>query len=214
LAPFHLGGAIAFFRDSGSRPFAVEMSLLWRRIAPRQRRAGDRREPSPAADGGADLDVLEPAPRVEIRGRVDRPVVAEEEQVDRVDLEVHVRRRSVGVAGGADEAEHVACLDAPPVHRQRREGGEVRVVELVALVVAQPEAVAADVVPADGEDGPVGDRQEGGPERREDVVPVVVRDVGAGRAERVAVRRRAVDGEDVAPGRQLGRQARRRDPER
>jgi hypothetical protein len=45
------------------------------------------------------------------------------------------------------------------VDRERRVCGEMGVVELVAGLVAQPEPVAADVVPADGENRSVGDRE-------------------------------------------------------
>ena len=76
----------------------------------------------------------------------------------------------------------------------------MRVVELVPGAVAEPEAPAADVVPADREDRAVRDREERCAERREDVLAVVpaARDVARGGAERVAERRRAVDREDVA----------------
>ena len=60
----------------------------------------------------------------------------------------------------ADEADDVARLDAAPLDCERRVRREVRVVELVALRVAQPEAVAADPVEADGVQRPVGDREE------------------------------------------------------
>ena len=79
----------------------------------------------------------------------------------------------------------------------------MRVVELVALPVAQPEPPAADVVPADREDRPVRDGEDRRAERREDVVAVVpaAGDVAAGRAERVAVADGPVDREDVAAAR-------------
>ena len=112
-------------------------------------------------------------------------------------------RRALGVAGVADEAEHLAGLDVHPVAGDRREGGEVRVVELVSLRVAQPEPVASDVVPADREDEPVGAGEDRRAERREDVVAVVPvpGDVAAEGAEAVAVRRR---------GRRRGRRSRLR----
>jgi hypothetical protein len=59
------------------------------------------------------------------------------------------------------------------------EGREVRVVELVSLPVAQPEPVAAEVVPADREDRAVGDREERRAERGEDVLAVMPRHAGA-----------------------------------
>jgi hypothetical protein len=64
----------------------------------------------------------------------------------------------------------------------------VGVVELVAGLVTQPEPVAADVVPADGEHGPVGDGKERLSDLSEDVDAVVParRDVAARRAERIA----------------------------
>ncbi len=88
------------------------------------------------------------------------------------------------------------------------------VVELVALPVPEPEPVAADLVPADREDGAVGDREQGLADLAEDVVAVMpaARDVAAGGAEGVRVRRGAVDREDIAAGRQ-SRVHRRRQPE-
>ena len=56
--------------------------------------------------------------------------------------------------------------DAPSLDGERRVGGEVRVVELVALRVAQPESVAADPVEADRVQRPVGDREERRTRRR------------------------------------------------
>ena len=101
----------------------------------------------------------------------------------------------------------------------------MRVVELVAAVVAQPEPPAADVVPADGEERPVRDGEERRPQRRDEVLAVVplARDVGAERAEGVAERGGAEDGEHVAALREacghlrggahdLGRRARDRAP--
>ena len=122
-----------------------------------------------------------------------------------MDLEVQVVRGRLRVAGVADEADHGAGAHLAPVDGERREGGEVGVVELVALPVAEPEPEPAAVVPADREDGAVGDREERRAERGEDVLAVVPADAGPGRAERVGERRRAVDGEDVA-----GRRERRR----
>jgi hypothetical protein len=77
-----------------------------------------------------------------------------------VDLEVEVRRRRDRVTGIADEADDIAGLHLRPLPRERREGGEVGVVELVPGAVAEPEPVAADVVPPDAEERPVGDGQE------------------------------------------------------
>ena len=95
-------------------------------------------------------------------------------------------------------ASHLAAVDG-----ERRERGEVRVVELVAVPVAEPEPVAADVVPADREDRAVGDGEDRRAERREDVLAVVPAGGGAAGAEGVGERRRPVDREDVAAGRQL-----------
>jgi hypothetical protein len=53
----------------------------------------------------------------------------------------------------------------------------MRVVELVALLVEDPEAIPADLVPADREDRSVGDCEQRLAELAEDVVAVVVRDV-------------------------------------
>ena len=150
------------------------------------------------------------APRVEERRGVDDTVVAEEEQRDGVDLEVQVRRRPLRVAGVAHEAEDGAGLDARPVDREGRERGEVRVVELVALTVAQPEPVASDVVPADREHRPVGAGEHGCAKGREDVVAVVpvAGDIAAEGAEGVRERDlRPVHREDVAAGGQLRLQA-------
>ena len=83
------------------------------------------------------------------------------------------------------------------------ERGQVRVVELVPLEVAEPEAVAADRVPADEEERPVGHGEDRRAERREDVVPVVPAGVGARGAEVVRERGRTVDREDVAAGCQV-----------
>src|SRR3954451_23726965 len=85
------------------------------------------------------------------------------------------------------------------------------VVELVALVVAQPEAPAADLVPPDGEHRAVGDCEERRAEGSKDVVAVMpaARHIAAKRAERVDERRRAVDREYVAAGGELGRNVRR-----
>ena len=120
-----------------------------------------------------------------------------------------------GVAGVADEAEHLAGLDVHPVARDRRERREVRVVELVPLRVAQPEPVAADVVPADREDEPVGDRR--GSARR---AARRCRRRGASSRRRRRGRRRsvspyddrAVDREDVAACGQPRLQAGRASP--
>ena len=56
----------------------------------------------------------------------------------------------------------------------------MRVVELVSLPVPQPEPIAAEVVPADREHGAVGDREEWGAERGEDVLAVMPADAARG----------------------------------
>ena len=53
-----------------------------------------------------------------------------------MNLEVEVVGRPLGVAGVADEADHLAGLDVVPVPGRGRVRGEVRVVVLVALAVA------------------------------------------------------------------------------
>ncbi len=88
-------------------------------------------------------------------------------------LEVNVIRRSLRITGVADEAEDVARVHDRAVHRERRVSREMRVVVLPALVVAEPEAPAADPVPPDGEDGAVRDGEQRRSERREDVVSVM-----------------------------------------
>src|SRR5512132_1787466 len=102
-----------------------------------------------------------------------------------MDLEVQVEGRPFGVAGVADEAEHGAGADLRVVERVRGVRREVRVVELVPPAVAEPETPAADLVPADGEDGAVRDGENRSAERREDVVAVVPGHVGPRGAERV-----------------------------
>jgi hypothetical protein len=127
-----------------------------------------------------------------------------------MDLEVEVRRCTLGVPRSAHEAHHVARLHAGSVDGEGREGREVSVVVVVAVVVAKPEAVAADAVPADVEEGPVRNGQERSPDRRKDVVPVVPAGRGAARAEVVCERGRPVDREDETLRRDLGLDAGRR----
>ena len=55
-----------------------------------------------------------------------------------MDLEVEVIGRPLGVTGVADEPEHVPGVYPPPVDGERRERGQVGVVELVPLVVPEP----------------------------------------------------------------------------
>ena len=142
-------------------------------------------------------------PGIEIRRRIDGAVVAEVEQRDRVHLEVQVVGRPLGVAGVAHEPDDLARLHVCAVRGRGREGREMGVVELVSLLVEDPEPVAADLVPADREDRAVRDREERLAELAEDVVAVVIGDVGAGGAVGVDVRSRPVDREDIAAGRQL-----------
>jgi hypothetical protein len=120
-----------------------------------------------------------------------------------MDLEVEVVGRPFGVAGVAHEPDDLACLHVRAVRRGRRERGQVRVVELVALAVEDPQPVAADLVPADREDGPVRAGDERLAELPEDVVAVVVGHVRARGPVAVDVRGGAVDGEHVAARRQL-----------
>ena len=71
------------------------MSETWSRIAAGLRgRVGDHRR-HPALDVRQEAHVLQVLPRPQVRGRVDRAVVAHEEQRGRVHLEVQVRRRSL-----------------------------------------------------------------------------------------------------------------------
>ena len=161
----------------GTSPLVLEMSSASSRTTPaggatplpRGRRPVERK----VGAAGVERHVLRAAPGVEERVRRDGAVVAHREQRDRVDLEVEVHGRELGVAGLAHEAEHVAGLDLAAVDRERRVGREMRVVELVAGPVAQPQPPAADVVPADREHRPVGDREQRRPERREDVLTVM-----------------------------------------
>ncbi len=76
----------------------------------------------------------------------------------------------------------------------------MRVVELVSLAIGEPEPVAAERVPADGEDHALGDCEDRRAELGEDVVAVMPAGVGAEGTEAVAVRDLAVDGEDVRAG--------------
>jgi hypothetical protein len=120
-----------------------------------------------------------------------------------VDLEVEVHGRRARLAGVAHERDHLARPHLAAVDGERRVRGEVRVVELVAGPVSEPEAEAADLVPADGEDRPVRDREHRLAELAEDVLAVVPARAGPGGPEGVAEADRAVDREDVAAGRQL-----------
>ena len=83
-----------------------------------------------------EADVLEMLPGEQVRSGIHGAVVPQPDQADGMDLEVQVRRRPLRVAGIPDEAEHIAGVDLVAVDRQRRERGEVRVVEEVPLAVA------------------------------------------------------------------------------
>src|SRR6266498_5416193 len=89
------------------------------------------------------------SPGRQVRRRVDRAVVSHEEQRGGMDLEVEMGRSPRRVAGVADEADHVPPAHLGAVPGQGRERRKMSVVELVALGVAQPQAVAADLLPAD-----------------------------------------------------------------
>ena len=65
------------------------------------------------------------------------------------------------------------ALDSVRAQVGRRVAGEVRVVELVADAVSDPEAPAAELLPADAVDRAVRDGDDRRPERREDVVAVM-----------------------------------------
>src|SRR3954453_18354058 len=112
-------------------------------------RRGGRR---PRALGG-DRPLLQPLPCGEVARRIDGAVITEAEHSDGMDLEVEVVRRAFGVARVPREADDIAGVDVRAVFGERRERGEMRVVELVPLLVADPEPVAADRVPADAEYG-------------------------------------------------------------
>src|SRR5439155_2675485 len=103
------------------------------------------------------------------------------------------------VTGVSDEADHFSCLDPVRVKDGRSIAREVRVVELVGRVVAYPEPPAADLLPADAVDGPVGDGDDRGAELGKEIVAVVplAGDVASRGAVRVAVARGADDGKDV-----------------
>ncbi len=122
---------------------------------------------------------------------------AEREQRARVDLEMEVERRPEGVAGVADEAEHLTCSHARSSKRRPRIAGEVRVVELVGEPIAHPEAPAAEPPPADPVQGPVRDSDDRRSERREDVVAVMPGDVAPGGAVAIAEGGRSGNREDV-----------------
>ena len=96
-----------------------------------------------------------------------------------VHLEVEVRRRGDGVARVAHEGDDLATRDPRPLDGDRRVRRQVRVVEGVAGVVRQPEAVAPQGVDAHPGQAAVGDRDDRRPAVGEDVVAMVPPGVGA-----------------------------------
>ena len=90
-------------------------------------------------------------------------------------------------------------MDVVGVEIAGRIPGQVRVIELIACVVADPEPPAAQLLPADPIDRPACDRNYRRAERREDVVAVmpISGDVASERTVGVAVLGPACDWEDV-----------------
>ena len=117
-------------------------------------------------------------------------------------LEVKVGREAAGVPGVAHEPDHLARADVRAVRGEGRERREVRVEELVALAVAEPEAVAGRVVPAHRVERAGRGRDERLAEPAEDVDPVLVGVALLGVPVAVARGRRAVDRVDVRGRRQ------------
>ena len=101
-----------------------------------------------------------------------------------VDLEVHVRRRRLGVAGVAGEAEHGAGLDLAAVHGVGRERRQVGVEERVAggRCAATGGCRRSASVPTRWT-VPSATASTGAPNGGEDVVALVGAGVGAGGAE-------------------------------
>ena len=137
------------------------------------RRAGPGRCSIRERDRREHLHGVRLRPGAQVRRRVDRAVVAEVEKAVRVNLEMEMRLRRERVAGIADEPDHVPAVDCATVSRQPRVPGQMRVVEVVADVIHEPESPPADPVPADREDRPVGDGDDRRPERGEEIVAVV-----------------------------------------
>ena len=144
------------------------------------------------------VDAFQVRPAVEVLRGIDRAVVAEAQQLARVNLEMQVRRAGEGVTGVSEEADHLSRVHARRVEVAPRVSGEMRVVELVAGVVPHPQPPAADLLPAHAVDRSARDGDDRDAERREDVVAVVPAavHVAAGVAVCVDVAGGADDGED------------------
>src|SRR5262245_43142284 len=112
---------------------------------------------------------------------------------------MEMRHATKGIAGGSDEADHVAGLHVSGVKHPRRIAREMRVVELVGCPVSHPETPASERVPADAVDRSGGDRDDRRAERGEDVVAVVPLpvNVASERAVGIAIACDTDDGKDV-----------------
>ena len=122
-------------RDKAAR---AEISDDCKRTSARRRRSHPRE--AVCVDGECppvrERRVLGAPPRDEERVGRDHAVVAERLQSGRMDLEVEMRRAEFRVAALPHEADHVTGVDVLALDGERRVGGEVRVVELVAQLVA------------------------------------------------------------------------------
>ena len=152
----------ALERRIGEEPAVLLLGLSSRGAARKRRQ-----------DGPRERDGLNVTPLREVARRIDRAVLAERAERHRMDLEVHVVRASVRVAGVPDEAEHLPRSHMRRVQGEWGEAREMGVVEGVARGVREPQAPAADLLPADVADRAVGDRDDGRAERGEQVVAVV-----------------------------------------
>ncbi len=214
-APDSPSARIARSSEPGSRPLPGRDVAGLEQDRPGLRRAARVRERRRPAGHGGERQIGEPLPRRQVRiGRHRASVVAAVQQRDGMDLEVEVVRRVLGVTRVPHEADHVARSHLRAVDREGRERREVRVVELVAGGILQPEAEPADVVPPDRVDDPVGDGENRSAQRSEDVLAVVPAGCRARGVEGVRVRRSAVDREDVAALRQTRDHVRRHTPHR
>src|SRR5262249_15245289 len=128
------------------------------------------------------------------------PVVAEAEQRGRVDLEMQVRRGAFRVSAVADVGDHLTGANACAVASRPCVAIEMRVVELVARSVAQPQAAAAEPLPTHGEEHAAGNREHRHAARREEVVAVVPRHAIARGSECVRDGDLLRKGEDVSAG--------------